>query len=358
MASVNPYSPCPCGSGQKSKWCCHKVESYAERTQRMVENGQSEAAIKPLAQGLAKYPDSPWLLTREDLIEVHLDESMRRRRPAFLLKKEPGHLGATILMTRLLMERQGATAAIAQFQQGLSAMAPERRGELSLGLAVGQLAGADPASRSPGSSTWSWSRNRTGRRTFGVRGDRLVEGPRRALGLGQDPCRLWPAPEGIGDRFRESLENGARDAAKEGYRRPPRRRSTVAAGRPRRDRRSQPGDLLPLDRRHRRAHRSLRRLIARTGPSVEAVNLEAIVRGSAAPDRRSRRVRPPELADPEPGGAPGRPASRRVVRAGADRPSIRRPRLRRDERFYMLDRKKIEAKPGLTPRTCRSSRAR
>ena len=48
MASVDPYMPCPCGSGQKFKWCCQKVETYAERAQRMVENGQYEAAIKPL----------------------------------------------------------------------------------------------------------------------------------------------------------------------------------------------------------------------------------------------------------------------------------------------------------------------
>ncbi len=37
MASVNPYMPCPCGSGQKFKWCCQKVETYAERAQRMVD---------------------------------------------------------------------------------------------------------------------------------------------------------------------------------------------------------------------------------------------------------------------------------------------------------------------------------
>ena len=42
MALVDPYSPCPCGSGQKYKWCCQKVEAYAERAQRLVENGQYE----------------------------------------------------------------------------------------------------------------------------------------------------------------------------------------------------------------------------------------------------------------------------------------------------------------------------
>ena len=67
MASVDPYSTCPCGSGQKYKWCCQKVEAYAERAQRLIDSGQYEAALKPLEEGLAKVPDNPWLLTRKAL---------------------------------------------------------------------------------------------------------------------------------------------------------------------------------------------------------------------------------------------------------------------------------------------------
>ena len=72
MASVNPYMPCPCGSGQKFKWCCQKVEAYADRAQRMVESGQVESALKPLEEGLARFPDNAWLLTRKAIVEVNL----------------------------------------------------------------------------------------------------------------------------------------------------------------------------------------------------------------------------------------------------------------------------------------------
>ncbi len=48
MAAVDPYAPCPCGSGQKFKWCCQKVEPYAERSQRLFSNGQIDAAIEAL----------------------------------------------------------------------------------------------------------------------------------------------------------------------------------------------------------------------------------------------------------------------------------------------------------------------
>ena len=56
MAAVDPYSPCPCGSGQKFKWCCQKVEAYAERAQRLFENGQAEAALGRSTTGCARSP--------------------------------------------------------------------------------------------------------------------------------------------------------------------------------------------------------------------------------------------------------------------------------------------------------------
>ncbi len=132
MASVNPYASCPCGSGQKFKFCCQKVESYAERAQRMMESGQHESALKPLGEGLAKFPDNPWLLTRKAMIELQLERPEPAKQSLrALLKKDPGHLGGTILMTRLVLETENPAAAVAQFQQGISAMAPERRRELA-----------------------------------------------------------------------------------------------------------------------------------------------------------------------------------------------------------------------------------
>ncbi len=74
MALVDSYAPCPCGSGQKYKWCCQKVESYAERAQRLIENGQYESAIKPLDEGLAKVPANPWLSTRKALVQLQLKQ--------------------------------------------------------------------------------------------------------------------------------------------------------------------------------------------------------------------------------------------------------------------------------------------
>ena len=356
MASVDPYSPCPCGSGQKFKWCCHKVESYAECAQRMVENGQYEAAIKPLAEGLAKYPDNPWLLTRKALIEVHLKQfDAAKESLRVLLKKEPGHLGGTILMTRLLMESEGATAAIAQFQQGLSAMAPERRGELAplaslLGISLCRsgfpIAGFKHLELV---QKWGGPSDDSSRA-----GDRLIEGEPRALRLGQEPVsplagaggRGRPVPRIV--RARHRLGRGGTLGI--------RRVGVRAAGR----RVRPPGAIADRNRGIcclwiadiDGAVESLRRFIARTGPSVEAVDLEAICQ-RVGPPRSGDRVEFVHLSWPIRNRAGLLDALRAdpTFEQGPDRPlHPDDPDSTATERFYMLDRKKIEAKPGLTPR--------
>ena len=97
MALVDPYSPCPCGSGQKYKWCCQKVEAYAERVQRLVDNGQYESALKPLDEGLAKVPGNPWLSTRKALVQLHLNQfdeppGSRLRAIAPETSRQPGRI--------------------------------------------------------------------------------------------------------------------------------------------------------------------------------------------------------------------------------------------------------------------------
>ncbi len=74
MALVDPYSLCPCGSGQKYKWCCQRVEPYIERAQRLLDNHQHEQALKPLEEGLVKEPDNASLLLRKAIVHIHLGQ--------------------------------------------------------------------------------------------------------------------------------------------------------------------------------------------------------------------------------------------------------------------------------------------
>jgi tetratricopeptide (TPR) repeat protein len=132
MASIDPYSPCPCGSGQKFKWCCHKVEAYAERAQRLLEAGQSDAALQAVAEGLRKEPGNAWLLTRQALIQLKTGRPEEAKQSvAAVLRKNPKHLGALVLLTRLTLESEGAAAGAAQFQRAMTVIPPAERKNLA-----------------------------------------------------------------------------------------------------------------------------------------------------------------------------------------------------------------------------------
>jgi tetratricopeptide (TPR) repeat protein len=128
MASVDPYAPCPCGSGQKYKWCCHKVEAYAERSQRLYDGNQLGPALVALDEGLRKVPDSPLLLLRKAIIEIR-GGKFQEGLPTLehLLAKHPGHVGAHALFLRVLLETDGPVETAARLQTALSQIAVENR---------------------------------------------------------------------------------------------------------------------------------------------------------------------------------------------------------------------------------------
>ncbi len=128
MALVDPYSPCPCGSGQKFKWCCHKVEAVAERAQRLFESGQIESAAQTLDEGLRKEPGNAWLLTRKALYLTRSGQpEPAKNAVADVLARNPRHAGAQMLMTRLVLETEGPAAGVAQLQRSLTALPSDLR---------------------------------------------------------------------------------------------------------------------------------------------------------------------------------------------------------------------------------------
>ena len=95
-----------------------RSKSYAERAQRLVDNGQYDAAISVLSEGLAKAPDNPWLLLRKAMIFLTQQKYEEAKQAvATLLRKQPDHLGAAVLQTRLLLGTDGPVAAAAQLQR-------------------------------------------------------------------------------------------------------------------------------------------------------------------------------------------------------------------------------------------------
>ena len=121
MALVDPYSPCPCGSDKKFKWCCQKAEPYVEKSNRLAENGQYDAAISVLDEGLAKDPDNPWLLLRKAFLLVAAEARGGQQAVVDACsRKQPDHLGAAVLQTRFALANEGPVAAAAELAAALS----------------------------------------------------------------------------------------------------------------------------------------------------------------------------------------------------------------------------------------------
>jgi tetratricopeptide (TPR) repeat protein len=276
MALVDPYSACPCGSGEKYKWCCQRVEAYVERSQRLVDSHQFEQALKPLEEGLAKEPDNASLLVRKAVIHIQLGQLEQARASLrTLLLKHPGHLAASVLVTRVVLDAEGASAAVAEFQQALAASRPEHRKQLGslasfLGSALAQEEFVPAALK----------HLELAGKLEGREDSQSIAALRRNIDISpwqKNPYRLWPAPENVSEPFRESFERAVEWADQGLWSSAASAFELLSAG-------SGPGMIADRNRGlcclwltdYPRAVAALRRYVARTGPTIDAVDLEAL----------------------------------------------------------------------------------
>jgi tetratricopeptide (TPR) repeat protein len=354
MALVDAYSPCPCGSGQKYKWCCQKVESYAERAQRLIDSGQYEMALKPLDEGLAKAPANPLLSTRKALVHIQLKQfddakiSLRQ-----FLQKHPENLVGGMILTRLVLQEDGPVEGVAQFQQALSARPVNERGDLgSLASVVASALGREgfyaaalkhlelAGKLSPEELPQSGSVLRS-----------LRINPAISL-WEKNPYRLSPPPEQAAEAYRESFQR-ALGWAEEGL------WSSAASAFELLATSSAAGALAERNRGlcclwladHEGAIAALRRYIARIAPSAEAVDLECLCQKIEDGEPFDQvefvhlswpiRNRDGLLKALGKNAAIEEGPSRHLDPNDSKSPTV--------ERFFLLDRQRVEAKAGLKP---------
>jgi tetratricopeptide (TPR) repeat protein len=353
MASVDPYASCPCGSGQKYKFCCQKVEAYAERAQRLIDSQQYEAALKPLDEGLAKVPSNPWLLTRKAVSYLHLNKmDAAKQALRALLQGHPNHLSAWVLITQLVLETEGSVAGAAQFQQALSACQPEQRGHFA---ALASFVGTTLAQT--GSPAAALKHLELAIR-LGAGNDKQTLVALHNLRVNpavsvweKNPYRLSPPPANVTNEFRASFQQaigwaneGLWSAAASAFEllSPASTAGAVA------DRNRGLCCLWIAD--HEGAIASLRRYIARSGPTIEAIDLEALCQRIDHPPITDT-VEFVQLSWPI-RNREGLLAALRADKSFDEGPSRSLDPNVKDapkvERFLLLDRPQIAPKPGLT----------
>ena len=356
MALVDPYAPCHCGSGQKYKWCCQSVETYVERSQRLLDNGQYELAINPLLEGLAKVPDNVSLLLRKALVQLHLNQTESASETLRLLASEtPGASGRFDLDDPAGPRYRGRSGGRGPVSAGAFGAEPSDRSKLaSLASFLGStLARAEYPAAAIKHLELAAELSGDEAKRVASHLQNLRANPAVSV-WEKNPYRLWPAPEQATAAFRESFERAAGLG---------RRRALVIGclglrvaggglGR-RRDRRPQSRAVLPVAR----------------GPRGGRCRVQAIHRphqtddrlgrpGSSLPENRApvalrpRRFRSIELADPEPRRIAGRAAApierspgMTVGRSILKVDTIRSASARE---FPAARSSRVEARPGLS----------
>lgn len=57
--ALDAYSPCPCGSGKKFKWCCQPIHVEMDKAFQQDAGGQHDAALRIMDQVVAAHPGNP-----------------------------------------------------------------------------------------------------------------------------------------------------------------------------------------------------------------------------------------------------------------------------------------------------------
>ena len=108
--AIDPYSPCPGGTGKKVKFCCPDLLNELEKIQKMVAADQRHACLDYIAQLEAKFPNRSCLLTTKALLQGQLgDADAARQTVDKVLEAQPENPVALAEHALLAIDKQGLT---------------------------------------------------------------------------------------------------------------------------------------------------------------------------------------------------------------------------------------------------------
>jgi tetratricopeptide (TPR) repeat protein len=95
---MDPYAPCPCGSGKKVKFCCQAIIGEMEKIERLQDNNQPRMALQLLEKLEKTHPANPWIVTHKALalIDDHRSAEAEAALKQFL-RHQPEHPFANVL---------------------------------------------------------------------------------------------------------------------------------------------------------------------------------------------------------------------------------------------------------------------
>ncbi|MEX2114385.1 MAG: hypothetical protein WD845_14420 [Pirellulales bacterium] len=117
---IDPYSPCPGGTGKKIKFCCADLQTELDKIQRMLEGDQRAACLEHIESIEGKYPDRACLLSIKAMLQGQLgSEEKAASTVAHFVEKFPDNPVALAEKATLEAAQQDAAAAIVVLQDAL-----------------------------------------------------------------------------------------------------------------------------------------------------------------------------------------------------------------------------------------------
>ncbi len=124
--SIDPYSPCPCGSGKKLKFCCSDLATDIEKVQKMVAGDQPHAALKHVEQLLKKQPQRASLLDLQASLQLSMHEfDAARNTIGDFLEAHPLSPTANAQAAILLSAMENGRKAVGPLQNALEQLDQE-----------------------------------------------------------------------------------------------------------------------------------------------------------------------------------------------------------------------------------------
>ena len=106
--AVDIYSPCPCGSGKKLKFCCVAISDEMDRILRLMEGKQPRVALQQLEQLARKHPKNAWVNSTRAMFLLDLNESAPARDVLRdVLEEHPDHELAIVLYAIAMIGSEG-----------------------------------------------------------------------------------------------------------------------------------------------------------------------------------------------------------------------------------------------------------
>jgi hypothetical protein len=117
--ALDPYSPCPGGTGKKIKFCCTEFVPELEKLQRMVEGDQRAAALELVDKLAEKYPDRACLLATKFALEADLGHTEQASAVAARFQEKHPDNPVALAALAVSVARDDAPRAVRLLQEAI-----------------------------------------------------------------------------------------------------------------------------------------------------------------------------------------------------------------------------------------------